>query len=493
MLFINSVVCPIICMMCVQCLLQKYPSLFGAPPFPYTWNNPQTDVTKAHSETPMHLLFLGHCKGCLKFTLSFLKSRQQDTKFRTTLTESAMLDLIGSWNLGWCAALDFGNGSFGGFISDNYVGAARLLPWFMNMVDQCCYDESIDEEHPNGEKLSVAQLRQWLRRRGSMACNDEDRDIMLISFYEMMEEPAEHPIVDHLRTCTIVQMNRTLHALFFLISNLMSATNASCRCPKTMLVRTNLVKLYLSAYMDAESAMLSNRANPSWTTKPNMMGLFNLVKNMPHVGIPRSIWEGGKMGEGMLPKVKQRVHGLRKNWQDTTMKRVAQDRSYSILEKVVHKSESKNTDSSEAATSYSLREFSSYSSLDNLKSDMESGQPLTGFIFESIIYILIRDKYNSIRWDGKCYILKPIGGYCYKWGYHYCKYSIGNEVPWSNFFRDKKLVGVIFLPLLHKDMLMHAKQQCFSGEYAIISSDWKIMKDDGVMSIPCPVTDELCT
>lgn len=44
-----------------------------------------------------------------------------------------------------------------------------------------------------------------------------------------------------------------------------------------------------------------------------------------------------------------------------------------------------------------------------------------------------------------------------------------------------------------EDMLMHAKQQCFNGEYAIISSDWKIVKDDGVMSMPCPVTDELCS
>ena len=42
-----------------------------------------------------------------------------------------------------------------------------------------------------------------------------------------------------------------------------------------------------------------------------------------------------------------------------------------------------------------------------------------------------------------------------------------------------------------EDMLMHAKQQCFNGEYAIISSDWKIVKDDGMMSMPCPVTDEL--
>mmetsp|Transcript_5581 Transcript_5581/g.8152 ORF Transcript_5581/g.8152 Transcript_5581/m.8152 type:complete len:106 (-) Transcript_5581:328-645(-) len=100
----------------------------------------------------------------------------------------------------------------------------------------------------------------------------------------------------------------------------MPASNASCLCTKQTQIRMNLVKLYFSAYTDADSSIDSNRSNkPLWATKPNMMGLFNMVKNMRQVGIPRSLWEGGKVGEGLLPNVKNHIHGLWQNWHGVAM------------------------------------------------------------------------------------------------------------------------------------------------------------------------------
>jgi len=191
---------------------KDYPLLFRVPIFPVAWNNKQQDLTIAHSETPpMHLLFLGHCKDCNKLLFKFLKSRQLDSKFRGLFTKSGFLNIIGSWNLDWCPAMNFGNGSFGGFISENYVAAARLLSWFMVVIHEICHDDAFDNKRPNGEKMSNKQLRQWLTHCGCKTTKEQTRKILLISFYQIMEDIAENPVVNNLSTCSVVQMNTVLH------------------------------------------------------------------------------------------------------------------------------------------------------------------------------------------------------------------------------------------------------------------------------------------
>ena len=100
----------------------------------------------------------------------------------------------------------------------------------------------------------------------------EKCEIMMLSFYQIREEIDEHPIIDSMHTCTISQFLQLIRSLLLLTSNLMSATNESCQNENEMNMRKNLAKLYMSTYLDAESAINPNRNGASWTTKPNMMG-----------------------------------------------------------------------------------------------------------------------------------------------------------------------------------------------------------------------------
>ena len=474
--------------------MQKLPELFKPPKIPLAWKNEDIDVTLAHSEAPMHLLFLGHCKNLLKFIISFLKSRHQDTTFRNCLTVSGILSTIGAWNLDWCAALDFGNGSFGGFISENFLGTMRLLPWLVNIIAVMCYDDALDNELPNAEIMTTTQLRNWLKRRGSIACNDENRDVMLLSFYQMKEDIHEHPIVESMRTCTMAQLLQVVRSLFILTSSLMSATNESCQNDDEMNKRKNLVKLYLSSYLDAESSINPNRNGASWTTKPNMTGLFNLVRNMSVLGVPRALWEGGKMGEGTLPSVKPHINGLRKNWQDISLKRIAQDKSFSLIDKMISKSDDCADEvNNDIHCIDAQKEFATYSNLEQFRTDMKIGKPLTGFICGNTLHILVKDKYNQTNDEGKCHVIEPVVATCEcHCGFAYFEFITCNDVDWYTIRKSKDIVGVIMLPLLNQKMLLQmSNQESFKGVYSVIASDWRSMICDGTFGPPDHFMNEI--
>ena len=309
--------------------MQSYPHLFKVPQCPYTWNNENEDINIAHSEAPMHLLFLGHCKSLFKLLFSFLKKRFQETNFRSAITHSKILTKIEGWNLSWCLALDLGNGKFGGFISENYLALTRLIPWLCDVMEKTSFDQSVDVEKPDPKCLTTAQVKHWLRRRGALITGEEGRSLLVSTMYQVLDDIDDHEISNEYASCTIKQMIRVMQVFFVLVSRLMNDEKPDYDRRATDLV-IELVKFYLSSYKIVENAMDGN-SKDSWTTKPNMLGLFNLVNTMPDLGPPRALWEGGRKGEGLIQDIKPHIHGLRNNWMYNTMKRVAQDKSFNVI------------------------------------------------------------------------------------------------------------------------------------------------------------------
>jgi len=99
------------------------------------------------------------------------------------------------------------------------------------------------------------------------------------------------------------------------------------------------------------------------------------VNNISEIGSPRSLWEGGKKGEGLLQEIKLHIHGMKSNWMYTAMKRVAQDRSFNIIgDSDIFCSDASNGDMNENVWN---NLFASYSSWEKFTEDRNAGHPIS--------------------------------------------------------------------------------------------------------------------
>jgi hypothetical protein len=74
------------------------------------------------------------------------------------------------------------------------------------------------------------------------------------------------------------------------------------------------VKLYLTIFHRVDKALGDGKNNPSAIRQPNLITLMNLEPTIDRFGPLRYLWEGGGMGKGSIPKVKQFIHDMRPNF-----------------------------------------------------------------------------------------------------------------------------------------------------------------------------------
>ena len=82
----------------------------------------------------MHLLFLGITKSVLNDVHTWLQTNKLFTKYLKH-AEIVLLPLQ-KLRIEWCKIIPYGTGKFGGHVSENYLGMARILKWFMCILNQ---------------------------------------------------------------------------------------------------------------------------------------------------------------------------------------------------------------------------------------------------------------------------------------------------------------------------------------------------------------------
>ena len=225
-----------------------------------------------------------------------------------------------------------------------------------------------------------------------------------------------------------------------------------------------------------------------WTTKPNMLGLFNLVNSMSVLGPPRALWEGGRKGEGLIHDIKPHIHDMRNNWMYHAMKRVAQDISFNVVaECECFRGDSTGRKESETCDS---NLFASYASVEQFNNDRHTGMPLSGFVYHINIYVMIRDKYNTRINDAQCFCLVPDGTPVGRVGLTYFAFILTGLAALAKFgfcaINKIHLVkGVILLPLVASSSDERIEFEAFECKYSAKCSDWTVLKHDYELSVPC--------
>ena len=81
-------------------------------------------------------------------------------------------------------------------------------------------------------------------------------------------------------------------------------------------------------------------------SRPNFLTLLNIPDSIEQFGPPRSVWEGGEMGEGSIPKLKQRIHNLKPNFAHNAMKSYYEEQTMvSLIDESIHKIENTSDNS----------------------------------------------------------------------------------------------------------------------------------------------------
>ena len=112
----------------------------------------------------MHLFFLGVVKTVIKLVQFFLKCRLRKENFVRKV--QGRLEDIAALKLMWCKAVPHKQGSFGGWVSENYVALGKLIKWFYSDITEIVETEEWVEPVGPQVKWTKKQNAGWLKMRG---------------------------------------------------------------------------------------------------------------------------------------------------------------------------------------------------------------------------------------------------------------------------------------------------------------------------------------
>ena len=121
-----------------------------------------------HVEALMHLVFHGVQKHLMKAVERWASLRGSQTNLHRF--GNGTLDSIQALRLEWCKAVPYNGDGFGGWLAENYLAMARLIPWFYSQLDKLREeDESYEGDPTTDPKESFWTKKQnaaWLKARG---------------------------------------------------------------------------------------------------------------------------------------------------------------------------------------------------------------------------------------------------------------------------------------------------------------------------------------
>jgi len=81
-----------------------------------------------HIDAIVHLLFLGIVKSTLQHTVEWLKLKKKFSSFNRVVKD--LLEAVDLLKLGFCKTQPWRSGTFGSWVSENYLGFACVSKWF---------------------------------------------------------------------------------------------------------------------------------------------------------------------------------------------------------------------------------------------------------------------------------------------------------------------------------------------------------------------------
>ena len=262
------------------------------------------------TEPGMHQLFLGITQSIMYEIQCWCTMRGQYSGMRKLIHSQGrkVMDL----HLSWCKIQPHTTDSLGGWVSENYLGFARIIPFVCKDLANLAVDPPFVEPSEPISKWKAEDCRsfcRWRRLPVSGKVADlrqrvrDNKDVPIVG-------PVAGPIDSARRLCLI---------LWAFLSHLMGM-----KTPDEVSIFTidQLVRVLLTCCDDFDKEVRPyhvKRTQPFWMTSFNFLCLLNIPKQVEYLGPVRNRWEGTVRGEGFLRVVKPAIISKRINWQSNLM------------------------------------------------------------------------------------------------------------------------------------------------------------------------------
>lgn len=281
------------------------PSMFERWKFPAVWRRGVS--LHQHIDVAMHLLFLGIVKTVMQQIQEWMVTRNKGSRF--VQYADGVFENVQRLQLTWCRVTPYKNGNFGGWISENYVAAARLMAWFYGNIGEIAADPVFDEPDVEFNSWKKTHHYAWLKIRGLDSTGTAWELKQRVQQY--MRQRGGPPGIPEPAGGPVENVLTLISALRSMISRLMVRE-------VTEVYLNDLerhIKIFLNAYELFDLANRTSNSIPSWVSSYNFCCLLNYPQVIKEFGPLRNLWEGGGMGEKVLRLVKPNWYGFKKNWQ----------------------------------------------------------------------------------------------------------------------------------------------------------------------------------
>ena len=321
----------------------------------------------------MHLIFLGVNRSSTKETMEWLGIRRRQASFNRFAT--GLLQKIECLQLDWCRIIAFRKETFGGWLSENWLGLSRVMKWFFSRLDDLSEDRPYDEPSAHPSSWKKDELKDWLRAHGLPRSGN--KDYLEEQVLRYIGENADLPYPD----LAIPSGPEFSVVMDMLVSmQVMTAhimiTTVGDHTPDDIMRH---VKIFLNCYCDFDNAMREETKvkMPSMLSQWNYPNLLNLPRQCQKYGSGRLMWEGGVRGEGFLRFLKPLINsGFKGEWQTNLSRRYLRRRA---LKRIGIESLQDIFDEAEGEADEDIRysPFRKYNSLAVAKDCFENRQPLS--------------------------------------------------------------------------------------------------------------------
>ena len=285
--------------------LAKHPDLYQRMPFPPQWD--RTGFQLSHNvECIMHEIFLGIVKSVILLIQKTLKRRGCSPYFKRE-ANSILEKLLGSTS-DWMKVREYKGGKFAGFISENWLAYARILPWLYQTFDEIMPNKDVHEHRPKPDqqdpgKWNYKQRKYWLGSRG--LCTSGKTDKLLIRIQSYFSKPqGEIPVELPIPSIATSEIELLITSLSEMLECIFAQSTNQSHIQKL----DYAIRIFISAFDHIDQKLRKGKKGPkkiSCINKYNFMCLMNLPGVISEMGPLRCLWEGKVQGEGYLPHVKK--------------------------------------------------------------------------------------------------------------------------------------------------------------------------------------------
>lgn len=298
------------------------PSEYKKAPNPNSWTRPTIPLV-LHPDVIMHLIFLGIVKTTNIIIQSCLSAQTKWKSFkRSTETYLKEFQIM---TIEWIPIQPYQGGKMGGWVSENFLGFSRIMPWFYQNIDAAVAgtNDFVPPVNLPQNKWLNYHNKYWLQVRGldskGTAAELKERVAQFIDSGEA-PEPMKAPEIPP------ADVEAVLLALKEILQCIMSTTVTPALVNRTRYA----VRVFLSKY-DSLCRPLRQKT-PAVLSSYNFICLLNLPDIMEKFGPLRCLWEGGPRGEGFVRFAKPLMnYGFRINWHYQLMTKMLRAGTFDTL------------------------------------------------------------------------------------------------------------------------------------------------------------------